>query len=347
MKKKICMILIIIFIILAFTKCSTQQVYDSQEKPIIFIWYPNASTRDLEGARTALGIIVEKATNRKVKHQLTTDYAILIEALANDKADLCLAGLQTTIEVNSKNPSLVPMVIPSGPSGTLEDAMYYSWLAVKTTEASDYLQNGNYSLDSIAGKRMAFVSTSSTSGFKVPSGKILSHFRNQDKWSNLQLEDLMESGENHLFSQVLFSGSHQVACVNLLSGKSDISAFADIVFNNYGDLLEGEPNLPGAVYQIKDSAAEPFHTCIGKTFTLIASIPVPNDHLIMNKNTLTEEEQRQLIEAFTSTEVANDTNIFLPEGSNQSGFLEKTKNECFLAVDDDWFQRMVDLIEPN
>lgn len=342
MKKFLCFTLVLFLSLGTFTGCGSQKNSSSND-PIVFVWYPNASTRDLEEARNELGKIVEDATSREVEHLLTTDYAILIEALANDKADLCLAGLQTYIEANSKNPEISPLVIPSGPSGTLDDAMYYSWLAVEDSSAQEYMEDGKYKIDNIQGKSISFVSSSSTSGFKIASGSIIGYFGQRETWNDLKPEDLMEGGSDKFFKEVLFSGSHQISAVNLITKKADIANFADIVFNNYGEFLYGEPNTPGAVYRVKEDAAEPFDSLGGETFTLIGSLPVPNDHIIMNKTTLSGEEQKKLIEAFTSDEVSNNPKIFLPEESDRSGFLVKTSKECFLPVEEKWFDHIMEL----
>ena len=63
---------------------------------------------------------------------------------------------------------------------------------------------------------MSFVSNSSTSGFKVPTNTIISHFADD----NLIVDNLLEGGSDAFFSEVLFGGSHQGSAFNLLSGKA-------------------------------------------------------------------------------------------------------------------------------
>ena len=47
-------------------------------------------------------------------------------------------GAQGYIEAKNKNENIEPLVIPSGESGTIDDAVYYSWLAIKKEDAENY-----------------------------------------------------------------------------------------------------------------------------------------------------------------------------------------------------------------
>lgn len=310
---------------------------------ITMVWYPNESGGDLEEARNEIGNVVKEATGKDVEHKLTTDYAVAIEAMTNNTAHLAFMGAQGYVEANAKNSDIQPLVVPSGKSGTIDDAVYYSWLATSSENASNYKSGEAYSIDAIEGKKISFVSNSSTSGFKVPSKSIVSHFSKVDKWKDLNSEGLMEGGKNNFFSEVMYGGSHQGSAVNVLTGKSDIAAFCDTVMINYIDLVEGDFNAKGAEYKIKDNADEPFNTLGGKEFTVIESTPVLNSPFAMNKSMLTEEDQKALIEAFTSDEVASNKKIFLPKDSDGSGFFTKEGEEKFLTVEDSWFNPVRDL----
>lgn len=310
---------------------------------ITMVWYPNESGGDLEEARNAIGDVVKKATGKNVEHKLTTDYAIAIEAVTNDTAHLAFMGAQGYVEANAKNDKIQPLVVPSGKSGTIDDAVYYSWLAATSENAEQYKSGDNYSIDGIEGKKMSFVSNSSTSGFKVPSKSIETYFSKVDKWKDLNAEGLMEGGKNNFFSEVMYGGSHQGSAVNLLTGKSDIAAFCDTVLINYIDLVKGEFNAEGSEYKIKDKADEPFNTLGGKEFTVIESTPVLNAPFVMNKGILNEEDQKLIMDAFLSDEVSNNEKIFLPKGAPGSGFFAKEGNEKFLTVEDSWFNPVREL----
>lgn len=315
-----------------------------ESKTITMVWYPNESGGDLEDARNEVGKVVEKATGKKVEHKLTTDYSVAIESIANGTAGICFMGPQGYVEAHTKNEKVVPLVVNSGASGTLDDAKYYSWLAVTKENAEQYKKDGSYAIDNIQGKKMSFVSNSSTSGFKVPTSSIVSYFSKEDKWKDLTAEDLMEGGSDKFFSEVMYGGSHQGSAVNLLTGKSDVAAFCDTVLVNYVEAEEGEFNAVGTTYKVKADATEPFNTLVGKEFTAIASTPVLNSPFAINTEVISEEDKKKLVEAFTSDEVTNNTKIFVPKSDeNTKGFFKKEADEKFLEVDDKWFDPIREL----
>lgn len=313
--------------------CSEKKTADT----LTIVWYPNESGGDLEAARNEIGDIIAKTTGKKIEHKLTTDYAIAIEALANDTAAIGFMGAEGYIEAHTKNKNVIPLAISSGKSGTVDDAVYYSWLSVPTEKQDEYKKDGKYTIDNIVGKKMSFVSTSSTSGFKVPTTGISKYFSKQDKWKNITKDDLLQGGSGKFFSEVLYGGSHQGSAVNLISGKADVAAFCDTNLYNYVDVVSGKINEVGTVYKIKDNAAEPFNTMAGKKFTAISSTPVLNAPFVMNTNLISKADQTKLIDAFTSDEVTNNVKVFVPKDSKDKGFFAKEAKEKFLAVEDSWF----------
>lgn len=315
----------------------TEKADVESDEPLVMVWYPNESGSDMASSRDSFGEIFEKATGRKVEHKLTTDYAIAIESIANGNADIAFMGPQGYIEAKNKSDDVEPLVVPSGESGTLDDAVYYSWLAVPKDKAEQYKTNGEYSLDATEGKTISFVSASSTSGFKVPTSSILSHF--SDK--NLTEEALMEG--NEVYPDVLFGDSHQGSAVNMLMERSDIAAFCNTCVEAYVDLADGEKNTPGAVYKVKENAAAPFNTLVGKEFVLIQVTPVLNSPFVINTSVLSEEEIKTLKELLISDETTNNTSIFVPEDSGGSGLFYKAAGERFLEVEDAWFNPVREL----
>src|SRR5699024_9681801 len=162
---------------------------------------------------------------KKVEHHLTTDYAIAIETLVNNNAALAFMGPIGYIEAKEGNEAIEPLVVLSGPSGTLDDAIYYSCLIVNINYKYDFKDNVEFSLDTIAGNKMSFFSNSSTSCFVVPSSTIVYYFSEQEEYADLTADNLMEGGP--FFEQVLFGNSHQGSAVNLLQNKVDVAAFCD------------------------------------------------------------------------------------------------------------------------
>lgn len=308
--------------------------------PIIVAWLPNESGSDLTDARDALGAVISETLGRPVEHRTTTDYIIAIETLANDNAHLGFFGAEGYVQARDRNPAVQPLVIPSGADGTVETAVYYSWLAVRRGQEDQYRNGDGFAIDNIQGKRFSFVSNSSTSGFRVPSAGIVSYFGAQEQWSSITADDLLEGGADNFFADVQFGGSHQGSAVNLISDRVDVAAFCDTCVANYVELVEGTENTPGAVYRVIDNADEPFNNFPGEEFVLIASTPVLNAPFVANGNMLTADEIQRLKDVFTSDEVANNPRVFATEAEMDAGFrplFRKTNAERFLVVEDSFF----------
>lgn len=319
----------------AETKAEAAGKKGSYSDTITVVWYPNESAEDYDAAREEYAKLIQKATGKKVEQKLTTDYAIAIESLANGTAQISFMGAQGYIEAKNANDAVQPLFVNSGESGTLDDAKYYSFLAVNKGDEGEYADGDGYSIDKIEGKRMSFVSNSSTSGFKVPTSSMKSHFSGSEKWGNLTEDDLIEGGG--LFSQVLFGGSHQGSAYNLLSGKADVAAFCDTEIAPYAACTEGTADEVGAVYTINADASAPFDTVTGKEFVLIQSTPVLNGPFAYNSEALDPADVKAIQDLFTSDEVSSDSLIFVPEGSDNVGMFEKSADERFVLVEDSWF----------
>ena len=158
------------------SKEDAQQSDDTYSDTITIVWYPNESAEDYDVAREEYGRLIEQATGKTVEHKLTTDYTIAIESIASGSAQISFMGAEGYVQAKNSNDAVLPLFVDSGASGTLDDALYYSFLAVNEADAAEYETSDGYSIDNIAGKKMSFVSNSSTSGFKVPTNGIVSHF---------------------------------------------------------------------------------------------------------------------------------------------------------------------------
>jgi phosphonate transport system substrate-binding protein len=319
---------------------STDKVKDYDT--ITIVWYPNESGENLKESREELGNIIAKSTGKKVIQKTTTDYSIAIESIASGSAQIAYMGGQGYVEANKKNSKILPLVVNSGKSGTLDDAIYYSWLTVKKGNESLYQKEGKYAIDNIQGKKMSFVSNSSTSGFKVPTTNIISYFAKQDKWKSLKAEELAEGGSNKFFKEVLFGQSHQGSAVNLLTDKAEVAAFCDTSLAPYVEVATGEANKVGTIYKVKTGAAAPFDTLVGKEYVVIQSTPVLNGPFAVNTGVLNKEDLDKLTTTLTSDEVTNNTKMFYEKGK-ATGLFEKTGKDHFIKVEDSWYNPIREL----
>ena len=305
---------------------------------ITLVWYPNESAENFTTSREEIGKLIEEATGKKVEQKLTTDYAIAIEAVSSGTAQIgCVFGAEGYIQAKNANDAVEPLFVHTGSSGTLDDAVYYAFFGVKEENAAEYANGSSYSIDNIAGKKISFVSNSSTSGFKVPTNSIITHFGADEKWADLTVDDLMEGGSDAFFKEVLFGGSHQGSLYNLLTDKADVAAFCDKEVVTYVSLKSGEDKQVGAVYEVKEGADAPFDTIAGESYTVISSTPVMNGPFVYNSETLSPEDVEAIQALFTSDEVAENEIMFYPEDAAQKGLFKQTGDVRFTLVDDSWY----------
>ena len=302
--------------------------------PIIIVYYPNESAGVWEDARNAFGDIITAATGRPVEHMLTTDYIIAIEAIAQGTADLAYMGPTGYLIANEINPAVIPLVVNTGASGTLDDAVYFGWFAVLVENADDFRgADGEFDFDLIEGRSMTFVTPTSTSGFVIPMGAIAEHF-GEDRIS----DDYILDGD--FFSDVQMGGSHQGSTMNLLMGATEIAAFADTVLAPYIELVSGEHNAAGAVYRIVDGVEPPFHTHIGVEFILIESVPVLNPPWAVNTNNFTQDEIDAMRALLIDDSTTNNQLIFGSEDFDGHPWFPRTAYERFVVIEDSWFDAM-------
>ncbi len=299
---------------------------------ITMVWLPDNSSADLTSSREAIGAAIKEACGRDAELMTTTDYNVAIEAIASGQAQMALLGPEGYVQANKQNPAVQAAFTNSDEEGGLDGACYYSRICVKTENADKYKSGDTYTIDNIKGGSFSFVSATSTSGFKVPSSTIVSHFGLESS------DELLEGGS--FFSEVLFGNSHQGSAVNLLAGDADAAAFDDVDVDMYFDLVEGEANTVGAVYQVKADAEAPFDSVRGEQFTIIGISAVLNSPFCFNEDALDEDARVAITDYFCSDAVANDPAIFIdPEDENAKGIFTKDSDKtCFVEVTDDWYE---------
>ena len=314
---------------------SATQTEQKNTSPIIVTWYPNESSNTHENVRAEVGKLIEQATGRKAEHRLTTDYTIAIEALASGSADIAMAmGAVGYIEAVNKNPQVDVLFVNSDANGKLDGAKYFSWLCVALENANTYKSGNSYSIDNIKGKKMSFVSNSSTSGFRVPTSSIISYFKSD----NLNEDKLIEGGSNMFFKEVYFGGSHQGSAVNLLNENAEVAAFCDIELQPYIELKSGVDNTVGAVYAVKKDAEAPFDQYVGKEFLVIASSPVFNGPNAYNPKNLNEAEVKAIQDLFTSEAVASNSILFYDASVEGAvGLYKKSSSYGYVLTTDSWY----------
>ena len=156
---------------------------------------PDESPTELQRKFAPLGTYLQAETGMPVKFVPVTDYAAVVEALANGKVDLAWLGGFTFVQAKIRTGgTAIPLVQRS------EDASFTS----KFITASDKIKT----LADLKGKTFAFGSPSSTSGHLMPR-----HF-------------LAEAGvdADKDFKTMAFSGAHDATAAFVQAGKVEAGA---------------------------------------------------------------------------------------------------------------------------
>ena len=205
MKQKCIAAAVIFMVFCTLFSCTNKE--SNEKKNLVMVFLPNESNESMKDARLAFKEILEEATGLTVEIKTTTDYNIALEAIISGQADMAYIGAEGYINAHKRNPKIIPLATNSGPSGTLEDAKYYSLIAVRKEDENIYKTETGYDLEKLQGKIISFVTPSSTSGFTIPASVIASRFGISD------LDEIIQSKK--VFSDVIFAGTHQAAQINL------------------------------------------------------------------------------------------------------------------------------------
>ena len=309
---------------------------NKEKKNLIMVFLPNESNNAMKDARLAFKELLEEATGLTVEIKTTTDYNIALEAIISGKADMAYIGAEGYINAHKKNPHVIPLTTNSGPSGTLEDAKYYSLIAVRTEDESLYKTETGYDLNKLQGKVISFVTPSSTSGFTIPASLIASRF------GIANTDELIQNKE--VFADVLFAGTHQGSQINLFRKDADAAVFAMAQTLGIYDLTAGTRYQTGSRYKVVENAVDPFKEFPGAELVIIQSIPVLNAPIVINSENVSEEYQKKIQDALTSEKAANMPGIFKIEGSDKQGLYPKyTDKTKLIKTDDAWYDEIRNL----
>lgn len=130
---------------------------------------------------------------------MTKDYKAAVDLLATEKVEIAYLAALTYVKAKQKNPNVEPIVMPIDKNS---GRPWYT--AVIVADPAKGIQ----SLDGLKGKRFAFVSPSSTSGFLMP----MSQFNKQG----------IDPARD--FALIKYPGSHDKVEADLASGKVDAIA---------------------------------------------------------------------------------------------------------------------------
>lgn len=214
---------------------------------------PEAQKAKLQPLADYLG----QKMNRSVNFQITKDYATAVDLLVEGKVEMAYLAALTYIQAHERNASIEPLVLP------IDETTGRPWYtSVIVADASKEIK----SLQDLKGKRFAFVSPSSTSGFLMPLNA-------------LQTKGISPTRD---FASIRYPGSHDKTETAL--AKGDFDAIAD----DKASFLRAQAagTLPDANYKI-----------------IWESDPIPTPPIVINTSKFTAEEIAQLQQALIDAPV--------------------------------------------
>ncbi len=165
-------------------------------QPLQVAVLPWQSPEKQEAKLQPLAEYLETILKRPVNFQITKNYAEAVDLIVKEEVDMAYLAALTYIKANERNPNIQPLVMPiDRVSGR---PWYTSVIVANTAKNIETLQD-------LKGKRFAFVSPSSTSGFLIPM-------------NSLQNADINPTRD---FSKIRYSGSHDKATQDLADGVVD------------------------------------------------------------------------------------------------------------------------------
>jgi phosphonate transport system substrate-binding protein len=178
---------------------ATPKTNSTVSQPLRVAVIPWQSPEEQQQKLQPLADYLQKILQRPVSFQISKDYATAVDLLVNQEVDMAYLAALTYIKARDRNPNIEPLVVPID---QITGRPWYTSIIIADTT------KGIKSLSDLKGKRFAFVSPSSTSGFLMP----LNGFQKQG------IEPTRD------FTKIRYSGSHDKAQTDLKAGIVDAIA---------------------------------------------------------------------------------------------------------------------------
>ncbi len=226
-------------------------------KPLRVAVLPWQSPEKQQEKLQPLAEYLQKILKRPVNFQITKNYAAAVDLVVKEEVDMAYLAALTYIKAHERNSNIKPLVIPIDKASGRP--WYTSVIVANTAKNIKSLQD-------LKGKRFAFVSPSSTSGFLIPM-------------NGLQTADINPTRE---FSKIRYSGSHDKAGQDLADGVVD--AIADDKASFLRSQKSGK--LAAAKYKV-----------------IWESKPIPAPPIVINTKKFSPEVIKQLQQALIDAPV--------------------------------------------
>ena len=209
-----CLFLVILFQVVGMLRPVSAEMLGTSRNPIRMMFVPSGDAQVIVKGGQEVAELLQKETGLYFKTSVATSYAAVIEAMGAGKVDI--GWLATFSYVLAKDKYDVELLLVVQRFGS---PFYRGQIMVRA-------DSGINSLDSLQGKRFAFVDPASTSGHLYPKTLLLSKGLDPKTF----------------FSKTIFAGSHNAVVLSIYKGEVDGGAAYDgsraAVAKSYPDVFE-------------------------------------------------------------------------------------------------------------
>ncbi|MFM7440062.1 MAG: phosphate/phosphite/phosphonate ABC transporter substrate-binding protein, partial [Snowella sp.] len=194
------------------------QLAQASQKEIVIVFASRRDATDLEAKAEAVSKILSQQIGVPVKAVIASE-AAAVEALRANRADVAFLGSRAAIQAEkTTNAELYLAEVRSDYSG---GHTYKSVLVVRKDSPLKTLGTEKQTLGQLKGKKMAFASRTSGSGFIIPTSEFVGQgfVADPDRY-------------NQFFSQVIYGDGYSSALQAVLKGQADVAAVSEYALNS-------------------------------------------------------------------------------------------------------------------
>ena len=194
------------------------QLAQASQKEIVIVFASRRDATDLKTKAEAVSKILSQQIGVPVKAVIASE-AAAVEALRANRADVAFLGGRAAIQAEkTTNAKLYLAEVRNDYSG---GHTYKSVLVVRKDSPLKTLGTGKQTLGQLKGKKMAFASRTSGSGFIIPTSEFVGQgfVADPDRY-------------NQFFSQVIYGDGYSSALQAVLKGQADVAAVSEYALNS-------------------------------------------------------------------------------------------------------------------
>ncbi len=269
---------------------------------LVLAFVPSQDTQRVLETGSILGRMIEVATGYRVRTEVPISYVATIEAMCAGRVDIAFLAPFAYVLAHQKCGADVRLVsVRAQLPFYKSQIMYRADLNVKD-------------LNDLRGKKFAFVTPASASGYLFPAALLKKSGIDPDRF----------------FSQVLFAGGHDRVVLAIYTGSVDAGAgFGDEVFSDARTTVERQ--YPDVRSKVK---------------VLMYTDPIPNDTVSFRKDLSDEVKDKTTKALFRIAETAPGKEtldrLYQIQGFADFGALTTTYKQAKLKTFDEYFQPIRD-----